>query len=753
MPEGREGQAADVTTLEMERPELGAGHPRLVVVGAPTAAEIGRVFRLEPGEWFAGRAPEVNLRLDDPGISRRHAKFVLSRSGACKVVDLGSKNGTYLNGLRVRSGVLREGDRIRIGAATALRFSLRDELDENEERLRQALAAAGAGTWEWDARTGRLSLSDAAARLLGLDPVEVLAPAADAWSVIHPDDRARIEDGLVRVAETGAGYDLECRVVGPGGERWVSLRGELLRDEGRNPLRAAGVVMDVTERKRAEAELRRQSLVFESLYDGVLVLDRAGLILDANPSAERMLGFARADAVGRTQGALLAPGRPDDLTPAMLETLGREGRWSRELDVQRHDGTEVTAEAVAVPLRGPEGGAIGIVALFRDLTDRKRMEARVAACDRLASLGTLAAGLAHEVNNPLALVVASLTHALREVAGGPSSLDARRLEDLRVALEDAKEGAGRIAGIVRDLAALARPSRPGASGPVDVNHAVEVVLRMARNELRHRCRVETALGKVPPVAGDESRIAQVLLHLVVNAAQAIPEGDASRNEIRIETGLEPDGRVRVEVADTGVGIPPESLGRVFEPFFTTRPGGSGAGLGLSVSQGIVASLGGEIRVESEVGKGTRFRILLPAAGPALAPSDGTAAAPSTRRARVLLVDDEPTVAASIERLIRAAHDVTVAHGGTEALRLLEQDARYDVILCDVMMPDLGGPELFARLSERWPDLARRMVFMSGGAFTERSRSFLERTRNPSVLKPVDVAQLESIIGSLSERRT
>jgi PAS domain S-box-containing protein len=619
MPEPHDGPI-EATTLEMERPEIHGGEPRLVVVGAPTAASIGKVFALQPGECFVGRAPEASLRLEDPGISRRHAKFVLSRTGSCKVVDLGSKNGTYVNGLRVRSSTLREGDRIRIGAATALRYSLRDELDENEERLRQALAAAGAGTWEWDARTGRLTLSEAAARLLGLDPVEVLGPGADAWSVIHPDDRSRIDDGLLRVAETGAFYDLECRVICEKGERWVSLRGELLRDEAMNPVRVAGVVMDVTERKRAEAELRRQSLVFESLYDGVLVLDRAGAILDCNPSAERMLGFARADALGRTQGALLAPGRPDELTPAMREALAREGRWSREIDVRRHDGGELTVDVVAVPLRGPEGEPIGSVALFRDVTDRKRMEARLVASDRYASLGTLAAGLAHEINNPLAFVTASITHALREIAGGPSAIDARRLEDLRGALQDAKEGAGRIAAIVRDLGALARPARPGETEPVDVNHAIGVVLRTAGNELRQRCRVETTLGEVPPVRGDESAIAQVLLSLVVNAAQAIPEGAAARNEIRISTRLGEDGRVLVEIADTGVGIPPESLGRVFDPFFTTSPGGSASGIGLSVSQGIVAGLGGEIRVESEVGKGTRFQVHLPAAHPAESPT-------------------------------------------------------------------------------------------------------------------------------------
>jgi signal transduction histidine kinase len=151
----------------------------------------------------------------------------------------------------------------------------------------------------------------------------------------------------------------------------------------------------------------------------------------------------------------------------MREALAREGRWSREIDVRRHDGGELTVDVVAVPLRGPEGEPIGSVALFRDVTDRKRMEARVVASDRIASHGVLVAGLAHEINNPLASVVASVTFALREMAGGPSTLDARRLDDLRGALQDAKEGAGRIAAIVRDLLAAARPDRPGGSDPVE----------------------------------------------------------------------------------------------------------------------------------------------------------------------------------------------------------------------------------------------------------------------------------------------
>jgi signal transduction histidine kinase len=251
------------------------------------------------------------------------------------------------------------------------------------------------------------------------------------------------------------------------------------------------------------------------------------------------------------------------------------------------------------------------VALLRDVSDRRRLETRVVASCRLSSLGALAGGLAHEINNPLAFVVASVSHAQRELSGGLAALDARRLEEVRAALRDARDVAMRVAGTVRDLGALARPTCAGRSGAVDVNRAVELVLRTARSELEARCRVETAPGEVPGIPGEESRVVLVLLNLALNAAQAIPEGAADRNEVRITTRVAEDGRVLVEVADTGEGIPPENLGRIFEPFFTTRPGCSG--LGLTICQGIVAQMGGEIRVESQIGRGTRLQVLLPAA--------------------------------------------------------------------------------------------------------------------------------------------
>jgi PAS domain S-box-containing protein len=722
--------------------------PRVVVVGASTAAAIGRVFVVEDGAWIVGRSADADLRLDDPGISRRHAKLVRRRSGACKVVDLRSTNGTYVNGVRVRSATLREGDRIRIGSATAIRFARSGELDADEERLRQALAAAGVGTWEWDARSGRMSFSEGAARLLRLEPDAAGAPPQDAWTVVHADDRARLEDGLARVAETGAPYDAECRVVGPGGERWVALRGELLRDEGSRPVRIAGVVMDVTDLRREAEVLRRQALVLESLYDGVVVLRRDGAVADCNASAERMMGVARTDAAGRALGAVLRPGEPDALTPALVVALARTGRWSAEVDVRRADGGELATEVVAVPLRDAEGAPTGAVALLRDVTARKRLEGRVLLSDRLASLGTLSAGLAHEINNPLAFVVASVAHAARELESG-AALDGTRREDVLRALRDAQDGAGRIGALVRDLGAFARPQEAPGIGPVDVNRVLGLALRMARNELAHRARVVTALAEVPPVAASESRLAQLFVNLLVNAAQAIPEGAAAANEVRITTRVHDGGRVAVEIADTGGGIAPEHLARIFDPFFTTKHAGGGTGLGLSICHGIVTSLGGEIRVDSAPGKGSRFLVLLPVdARPA--PPQPLAGEPprAPRRARILVVDDEPLIGSAIERLLSRRHDVTKLVAAEDALRVLARDPGFDVILCDVMMPELSGPEFHARLS---PELARRVVFMSGGAFTDASRSFLAHTENPKLAKPLDLAELERVIGRLLDR--
>ena len=745
------GAFLDATTADCVIPirRPGSGQPCLILVASSCPESIGRVFRIEKDECVLGRGSESAFKIEDPGISRSHAKVVRRNGGELVVVDLGSTNGTYVNGLRVRSATLCEGDRIQIGTLTALRFSLRDELEESEERLRQALAAAGVGTWEWEVRSGAISLSETGERMLRLGSGDPAGPA-DVWSLVHPDDRRRLQDGLAATAERGVGCDLECRFVAPGGTyRWVSMKGEVLRDEAGVPVRVAGTLMDISNRKQAEQELRRQALMFESLSDGVVVLDLDGSILDWNAAAERMFGHSKVEALGRRPGALLRPGEPDTLTPALIDGIARTGRWSGEIALARKDGSECLAEVVAMPLRDADGRHLAHIAVHRDIGERKQMQARLQLAERIGSLGTLAAGMAHEINNPLAFITANLVFIQEEVAALAEEVGAGRLADLTRAVDETRQGAERIRALVRDLRTFSHGVDRDDVGRVEVNRVLEFVIRIAENEIRHRARLVKSFGEVPPVEASESRLGQVFLNLVVNAAQAIAEGSAARNEVRVSSAWDAaTGRVVVEVADTGGGIPPEHLSRIFDPFFTTKPVGVGTGLGLSICHRIVTALGGEIAVESEVGKGSRFRVFLPAtdrpamARPAMTPR------PVPDRARILVVDDEPLVGVAIERFLGPRHDVARFTSASEALGLLDAGERFDVILCDLMMPDVTGMDLHARLAEARPDQAARIVFMTGGAFTDRARRFLEGTKNPTLSKPFDLSDLDRTIADV-----
>jgi CheY-like chemotaxis protein len=251
----------------------------------------------------------------------------------------------------------------------------------------------------------------------------------------------------------------------------------------------------------------------------------------------------------------------------------------------------------------------------------------------------------------------------------------------------------------------------------------------------------------PPVEGSEAHLTQVFMNLVLNALQSIPQGEADRHEIRILVAPGTGDDLIAEVQDTGAGMPPEVLARIFEPFFTTRPVGTGTGLGLAICHGIVTSLGGRIQAFSEAGKGSRFRVTLPAVKPSAPEPPRPPPPPVNRRGRVLLVEDDPLVARAVRRTLGNEHDVTFVEGGRAALAALAQ-AEFDVVLCDLMMPEMTGMELHAELSRDRPEIARRMVFLSGGAFTDTAREFLASVPNAQVEKPFEPSALRSLIRRL-----
>jgi signal transduction histidine kinase len=376
--------------------------------------------------------------------------------------------------------------------------------------------------------------------------------------------------------------------------------------------------------------------------------------------------------------------------------------------------------------------------------ERRTLQEQLLLSDRMVSVGTLAAGVAHEINNPLAALMANVEFAIQElqrvVATAPPDLRASFTE-VQEALHDAHESADRVRLIVRDVKVFSRPDEE-RRGPVRVHRVLESTSRMCWNEIRHRARLVKDFGPVGHVLGNEARLGQVFLNLMVNAAQAIPEGAADSNEIRVATWMN-QGSVVIEVRDTGSGISPELLGRIFDPFFTTKPIGTGTGLGLAICQRIIAAMGGSIVVESRLGQGTSFKVMLPEIPAPVQDEDlqPVVVPLSAERARILVIDDESSVVSVVQRILSDRHDITGVTSGKEALALIDAGQTFDVLLCDVMMPEMTGMDVHEALRAKHPALAERMVFMSGGVFTQRARLFLDDAANRVIDKPFDVAAL------------
>ena len=572
---------------------------------------------------------------------------------------------------------------------------------------------------------------------------------------VHPDDLGKIEESRSELAASGT-CSFRYRFQHTDGHYlWLQGAARLVRDEDGRPTETIGYWIDVTEQIRAEEALRRSEANFRILIERsptAVFVHRGGKIVYVNPPMVAMLGYERADdLIGRVALDLM---NPEDraLARQAIERTRLDGQSAmKAARMQRRDGSNVYFESDGVHLNFD--GHPSNVVFARDVTERREMFARIAVADRMLSVGTLAAGVAHEINNPLAYVMANLAILARElpalIAGSaPSMRTAASVLDLETVLSDAQEGAARVSGIVRDLRALSRGDDE-TRGPVDVVTVLLSSLKMAQNEIRHRARVVRELDQgLPPVHANASRLGQVFLNLLVNAAQSIPDGRTDANEVRVRARASADGgSVIVEIEDTGVGIPPSVTGRIFDPFFTTKPVGVGTGLGLSICHQIVSSVGGEISVTSEPGSGSCFRVTFPAsASAASGTADGTngphTPSPATR---VLMVDDEPALGRSTQLLLAPQHDVVPVTRAREALERLASGEHFDVILCDLMMPEMSGIEFHEHLARSAPEYLDRIVFMTGGAFTDEARHFLESVGRPHIEKPYTEATLRRAI--------
>jgi PAS domain S-box-containing protein len=524
------------------------------------------------------------------------------------------------------------------------------------------------------------------------------------------------------------------------------------------PVKAAELrsAIEVTiHRHEMEKQLRERERWFattlRSIDAAVLTVDIDGNLAFANPAAEAAIGIALDAAIGRPAGELIRLGDPAQPSPVAEVLAHRRGAALQDVRLAGAAGDRIISGTVSPVVDGDQ--LLGAVLVFRDITDHKRMQQKLEIADRLASLGTLTSGVAHQINNPLAVVLANASYLRAELdevgvalrsTDEPDSVLAARIQELSEVHAEISAAGLRIGKIVSDLKAFSRPTEQ-TSGAADVGAAISWAMRTTEHEFRHRARLICEVGALPPARADETRLGQVFVNLLMNAAQAIPPGQASRNEVAIRARSEGD-HVIVEVHDSGPGIARDDLGRIFEPFYTTKAIGEGTGLGLSVCHGIVKSVGGELQVDSEPGKGSTFRVTLRAA-PRLAASPDAAPVSrgGSRRGRILVVDDDAMVHRTIKRLLRD-HDLVCTEDGRDALARIERGERYDVILSDLMMPVMTGIELYQELMTRHPEQARRIVFVTGGALSTASiEAFLRSVSNVTLEKPFGMPEIQSLV--------
>ncbi len=473
----------------------------------------------------------------------------------------------------------------------------------------------------------------------------------------------------------------------------------------------------------------------------------------ANVAYAKVFGYAAVEELYRIPLVSLVREDEVELLRGREQFMREGGRPPPQIyHARRHDGSTFLLESSSVPCEYE--GMAAIVTMGRDVSASKLLEARLVQADRLASIGTMAAGVAHEINNPLAYLILNLdwiARKLPESASDPSSVGA-----LIELLHEAHEGAERVASIVRELRTFSRADGE-TRHRVDLAAVVRSALKIAGHEIRHRARVSISFEKTGPVWANESRLEQVVLNLLLNAAHAMPEARATSNEIRVHVRPDGDAVVVLEVCDNGEGIPPEILPKIFDPFFTTKPRGVGTGLGLSICHGIVMSLGGQITVHSVPSEGTTFRIALPKTDrPDVEEEAPSNEVPSSRRgarARVLVIDDEVPIANTMRDLLGVRHDVTATTSVRDALAAVESGRDFDVIFCDLMMPGMSGIELYEELRDHRPALARRVVFMTGGAFTARAAEFLATIDNRRVEKPFSLGLIERIVREMAPAET
>ena len=587
-----------------------------------------------------------------------------------------------------------------------------------------------------------LAANEAGAELLGWTTADIVGQAVP--DQVSPNERRHVASREDKVL-AGEPQRYDTRVINhrTGEERDVAVSSGPFRVNG-DLIGTVATLRDITDPKRAQDTLARSEARYrhlvESASDAIVTLDANGRFTTVNHAAENISGYKREELVGQW----FAPMLPDDDLPKALAHFqqalaGETGLF--ESQFYRKDGEVRTISITySTPQKDEE-----VLALIRDVTDQKMLQEQLIQSEKMSAIGQLVSGVAHELNNPLAGISAFAQLLLAEKRFPP---------DQRTAAETIYSEARRASRIVQNLLTFARQHK-AEKVPTAINQVLDDTLELRGYELRVRgidVRREYE-ETLDDTMADAHQLQQVFLNLITNAEQAMEQRDGHHHRLTVRTRRNGEA-LRIEIEDTGGGIPPNLIERVFNPFFTTKPTGSGTGLGLSISLGIVREHEGRIWAEN-VSTGARFIVELPVIRPRTSGEAPTVTHVHSMNEndslRVLVVDDEASVRVSLQRYLAGrGHRVETTASGLDALTRLH-DAKYDAVIVDMRMPDLSGEQLFERLRSNDPEHAERVIFTTGDLVNEQMRRFLDGTGRPCVPKPFEFASFDQVLPAARRR--
>jgi len=632
-----------------------------------------------------------------------------------------------------------------------------EERLRNEKDLRESQRIAHLGSWRLNVETSEVYWTEELYKMYGFDPTLPPPPYTEHMKLFTPESWELLSTSLQQTRDTGIPYELELEMVRADGSKgWMWVRGEALKDSQGKTVGLWGAAQDITERKQTEEALQESEEKFRSLSENapdiIYTLAFDGSFTYVNPAWKTILGHEPEAVLGQYFVDFVKEEDARKYVHIFKEIRNRRETFKdADVNLVHKDGSTRLFSASGAPNINRSGEVTGMVGLFKDITDQRKLEKQLRQSQRMEAIGTLGGGIAHDFNNLLMGIQGRTSLMLMDV--GPSHPHFEHLKGI----EDYVKSA---ANLTKQLLGFARGGKYEVK-PIDINELIKTGSRMfgrTKKEIQIHWKYQK---DVWTIEADRGQIEQVLMNLYVNAWQAMPSGGElylQTENVRLDENyvepfeIKPGKYVKISVTDTGVGMDEATRQRIFDPFFTTKDMGRGTGLGLASAYGIIKNHGGFINVYSEKGEGATFNIYLPASEKEVIGEKELSEEPLKGSETVLFVDDEEMIIEIGEQLLqKLGYELLVARGGKEAIGIFEKNKeKIDIVILDMIMPDMSGGDTFDRLREIKPDI--KVILSSGYSINGTATEILDRGCDGFIQKPFNTTQLSRKLREILDKK-